>query len=632
MKRVSLSVRITLLMSAFVFALLAAIIVILGLRFSSSIEALIQDENNQIVQARGAELGRLIEIHYRELHLLSILDAVKTGDEKTAEALIRSTYGQWSPDITTVLIAWPDGRALPPQGTYVNIKERPYFKSIFEGGAEFVVSDPLISKASNAAAVILAEAVKGADSKPRALVGFEMQLSSLSAITSAIKLGKTGYGWVVDKTGLVIAHLKPEAVLTLQTTDADKTGYRGLDAIGRRIISMESGSGRWSRPDGTSMITYWSRVPNSPGWSLGISIEAQEVSQTITSLLQMLLVILAVGLVLAILMSLLLARSIVRPILIVSKTMERFAKGDISLTLSGSNAKGGDSLMGRKDELGDLGRSLGTFYSSIKGVVGGIRDSAAQVAEGSQGLSSSAQSLSQGANEQAASIEELSASVEELASTIKQNAANTSQADVLARRVAQSADMAGKAVSQTVANMTTIAGKISIIEDIASQTNMLALNAAIEAARAGEAGKGFAVVASEVRKLAERSSMAAGEINGLSRSSVDVAAEAGKMLVELVPDIKKTAELIQEIAAASTEQSAGGDQIARGVTQMDQVVQENASVSEELASTAEELAAQSVRLQEAIGFFKIEAEDGPSPKEGLVSSVRPRDDSAEAQE
>ena len=195
--------------------------------------------------------------------------------------------------------------------------------------------------------------------------------------------------------------------------------------------------------------------------------------------------------------------------------------------------------------------------------------------------------------------------MEELASTIRQNADNTAQADALARRVALNADESGRAVSQTTASMKEIASRISIIEEIARQTNLLALNAAIEAARAGEAGKGFAVVASEVRKLAERSQKAAGEINELSRTSVQVAGEAAKRLEELVPDIKKTADLIQEIAAASGEQAGGADQIAKGVTQMDSVVQENASASEELASTAEELAAQAERLAQTIAFFKL---------------------------
>jgi methyl-accepting chemotaxis protein len=182
--------------------------------------------------------------------------------------------------------------------------------------------------------------------------------------------------------------------------------------------------------------------------------------------------------------------------------------------------------------------------------------------------------------------------------------------------------------------MKEIAGKIGIIEEIASQTNLLALNAAIEAARAGEAGKGFAVVASEVRKLAERSATAAGEINGLSKSSVGVAIEAGKRLEELVPDIRKTAELIQEISAASSEQSSGAEQIAKGVSQMDSVVQQNASASEELASTAEELAAQAERLADSISFFRIaetgrEAEDAktaakPAPKaKKLPSKEKP---------
>ncbi len=197
--------------------------------------------------------------------------------------------------------------------------------------------------------------------------------------------------------------------------------------------------------------------------------------------------------------------------------------------------------------------------------------------------------------------------MEEMGSSIRQNADNAMQTEKIAQKVFRDAGLSGTAVSEAVGAMKTIAEKICIIEEIARQTNLLALNAAIEAARAGESGKGFAVVASEVRKLAERSQIAAGEITRLSAVTVDKAEQAGTMLASLVPDIQKTTELVTEINAASSEQNSGTEQINKAILQLDHVIQQNASASEEIASTAEELSAQAEHLQETISFFKIDS-------------------------
>jgi methyl-accepting chemotaxis protein len=254
----------------------------------------------------------------------------------------------------------------------------------------------------------------------------------------------------------------------------------------------------------------------------------------------------------------------------------------------------------------ELMHALKIMVARLVEVVSAVKGAADNVASGSVELSANAQSMSQGATEQAAAAEEASSSMEQMSANIRQNADNAQQTEKIAVKSAGDAKQGGQAVSETVQAMKVIAGKISIIEEIARQTNMLALNAAIEAARAGEHGKGFAVVASEVRKLAERSQHAAGEISELSISSVEVAEKAGAMLANILPDIQKTADLVQEINASSREQDTGAQQINKAIQQLDQVIQQNASASEQMAATAEELSSQSAQLQSTIGFFRIE--------------------------
>ena len=253
----------------------------------------------------------------------------------------------------------------------------------------------------------------------------------------------------------------------------------------------------------------------------------------------------------------------------------------------------------------ELMRSLSNMVAKLSEVVNDVKAASDNVAAGSQQMSSTAEEMSHGATEQASAAEEASSSMEQMSANIKQNADNAMQTEKIAVKSASDAQEGGKAVTQTVSAMKEIAGKISIIEEIARQTNLLALNAAIEAARAGEHGKGFAVVASEVRKLAERSQKAAAEISELSSSSVEVAEKAGQMLSSMLPDIQRTAGLVQEISAASREQDTGSEQINRAIQQLDQVIQQNASAAEEMSATAEELSSQSQQLQATVSFFRV---------------------------
>jgi methyl-accepting chemotaxis protein len=605
-RRITLTFRIAALVSALTIILFGALTAIIAVRLSSAIAALVQDSDLQVANARADQIGQMLAKLRSELSLIAVDPRIGSPDRATVEATLQE-YRPWtSAEGGDFIYAYPDGSYFTSAGEAGSIADRAYFAAVMRDGQDFAVAEAAVSKSLGKPIIVLAKAVVGPGGERIALLAFRVLAETLSSVVSEVKLGATGYAYLVDSRGWIIAHPKPELILNLNLLDSASAGWKGLDEAGRAMAALEpggSGARAYRKPDGSEVMAFFARVPDSPGWTLALAVPVGEINATRDSLLIMLQLALGVGVVLAILVSIVIARSIVRPLAVVVRSVGRLAEG--YLYLESDQAAAVSGLEARGDELGDVVRSVDGLAGSLSSIVGEISDASRLVSSGSAQLSSTAQGLSGGASEQAASLEQLSASVEQLAATVRQNADNTSQADALARRVTKNADDSGKAVGKMVVSMTEIAGKISIIEEIARQTNLLALNAAIEAARAGEAGKGFAVVAAEVRKLAERSQKAAGEINALSISSVAEAGAAGKMLEELVPDIKRTAELIQEIAAASTEQASGAEQISKGVNQMDQVVQLNASASEELASTAEELEGQARSLVDAIGFFRL---------------------------
>lgn len=322
---------------------------------------------------------------------------------------------------------------------------------------------------------------------------------------------------------------------------------------------------------------------------------SEEIHALMGSTVDWILISLVAIVLMASVLSWLITRSLTRPINEAVDIANQLADGDLTV----------DIQVSRRDETGMLLGSMKNMVEKLLHIIHDVRGSADNLSSASEQVSATAQSVSSATSEQAASVDQTSSAVEQMSASVNQNADNAKVTDGMASQAAQHAVEGGDAVKETVTAMKQIAEKISIIDDIAYQTNLLALNAAIEAARAGDHGKGFAVVAAEVRKLAERSQVAAQEIGDVAGSSVELAERAGNLLDDMVPAITRTSDLVQEITAASNEQSTGLSQVNNAMAQMNQVTQQNASASEELAATAEEMSSQAEQLQQLVSFFQI---------------------------
>ncbi|WP_420265418.1 methyl-accepting chemotaxis protein [Candidatus Magnetominusculus dajiuhuensis] len=384
--------------------------------------------------------------------------------------------------------------------------------------------------------------------------------------------------WMIDKEANALRYMRAVVLssdcMMCHGTEKDYPAGKGYDPIG---IKMEG----------------WKVGEQHGGFEIIADLKPMK-DVVSSSLMQSILFGTIITAAVMIIIYILIKRLAVNPVREMRELIGKVAEGDLTVAAEAKT----------EDDIGMLAHGMNTMVGKLREIVASVRSAADNVAAGSNELSSGAQQLSEGATEQAASVEETSSSMQQMTSNIRQTTDNSRQTEAIATSAAKDALTGGKAVTEAVAAMKEIASKISIIEEISRQTNLLALNAAIEAARAGEHGKGFAVVASEVRKLAERSQKAAGEISELSASSVSIAEQAGTMLNKLVPDIRKTADLVQEITAASNEQNTGAEQINKAIQQLDQVIQQNASAAEQMASTSEELSSQSEQLQSVIAFFK----------------------------
>lgn len=449
------------------------------------------------------------------------------------------------------------------------------------------------------------EPIRSVDGRIIGLLAVALDFTeSLNAIKETVKstrIGQTGYMYAMDaapgRQGVLTIHPTSEGISVYD--DRDEDGQPFAQTMLREkngIIRYHWRDAKRGDARARAKVVAYAEFKNW-NWIVASSSFSEEFTGLSVWVRNTLLVAAVLALpLLGILIFLVARRWVGGPLAEAVTTVDLVAGGDLTVRAQATS----------KDETGRMLASLNTTVERLGQVMSEVRAGANSLAGAAGQVSDASQSLSQGASEQAASVEETTSSLEQMSASITQNADNSRQAAQMASRSAHDAEESGRVVSETEEAMRTITDRISIIEDIAYQTNLLALNAAIEAARAGEHGRGFAVVASEVRKLAERSQSAAKEISSVAGSSVKVAERSGQLLSELVPGIKKTADLVQEVTAASAEQASGVGEINKAIAMMDQTTQRNAAAAEELASTAEELNAQAESLRQLMAFFKID--------------------------
>ncbi len=618
MKRISTFVVVV---NAAIFALVLGVFSVLVTRQSAS---MIEDDSRQLLTEWTESWGKRVDgifaerfayIKFYKDYIARTLTLDTLGDGKALreyfKKMIEVGSGVMEKERFLDLYAWfapeytDDVQHLTIQSLKMDgkleYKSDTRYKRADMGGADWAwftdaekngrtITEPYVWEGFDDKLVSMTEVLEIAGKKV-GVVGSDLFVGSFGKDLDAQKILKTGYFAVLSDSGTLLFH--PTAAGKKAEEVFGPEGAKLID----RIKATKTGSGVLEiKMNGQRQLIGFRTL--SSGWRLLAVPTMSEIFAPVYRLIAMMVLFSLMAIAVLVALSLVVGRSLAKPIGSVTQLLSVIASGDLQIDIP-------ETLLARKDELGALAASTGRMVENIADIIENAKGASAVVLSGSNEITDASAQLSQGASEQAASMEEVSSSMEEMAANIKQNSDGAQETYSIAAKTADDAKRGGQMVAQAVEAVRRISEKIGIIDEIARQTNLLALNAAIEAARAGDAGKGFAVVASEVRKLAERSQVAAAEITDLSGNTVSVSEQTLAIIEAIVPSIEKTTEMLQEIATASREQTVGAEQINLALAQLDKVVQQNAASSEELSATAGTLNGKATELDEIVSFFKI---------------------------
>jgi methyl-accepting chemotaxis protein len=355
-RRISLTVRISAIVAGYVFLLLVVLVAIIGIRTDNTLRSLSLSDGEQITATRALQIGEMMDKFYWQISMIADRTEARTGTVEDVEAMTRGLKGKLSPEVVGVFFAWPDGGYMNIEGVHGNVKDRDYFREIMERGADRSIGQAVISKSLNVPIVVTAKAVKKTDGSVRGLIAFQFKLETLSAITGKITLGKGGYGWIIDNTGLIIAHPDEKLIMNANmTSDSDK-GSTGLRQVGKNALATASGHGTYRESSGKEITVFHVKIPNTPGWVLGISIPTETILADSLMLTRIMTALGALFVVISIIVSIAIARSIVQPIRRLAEASGRLAVGDADIVLDASS----------NDEIGDLSRSFAAMVSGIR--------------------------------------------------------------------------------------------------------------------------------------------------------------------------------------------------------------------------------------------------------------------------